>query len=107
MVCLSADQFAENLLENNGVDVKRSKLEGRKWNFDVEMDSGISGPQVDSRPDEEMPTATARVEIPTVPPRTSARRTRARNASTRSARESTQDQSFLVRNRQNSWMPSI
>ena len=27
--CLSADQFAENLLENNGVDVKRSKLEGR------------------------------------------------------------------------------
>ena len=29
MVCLSADQFAENLLENNGVDVKRSKLEGR------------------------------------------------------------------------------
>ena len=29
MVCLSADQFAENHLENNGVDVKRSKLEGR------------------------------------------------------------------------------
>ena len=29
MVCLSADQFAENLLENNGADVKRSKLEGR------------------------------------------------------------------------------
>ena len=30
------------------------------------MDSGISGPQVASRPDEEMPTATARGEIPTV-----------------------------------------
>ena len=29
MVCLSADQFAENHLENNGVDVKRLKLEGR------------------------------------------------------------------------------
>ena len=29
MVCSSADQFAENHLENNGVDVKRSKLEGR------------------------------------------------------------------------------
>ena len=29
MVCFSADQFAENHLENNGVDVKRSKLEGR------------------------------------------------------------------------------
>ena len=29
MVCLSADQFAENLLESNGVDVKRSKLEER------------------------------------------------------------------------------
>ena len=41
---------------------------GTKWNFDVEMDSGIPGPQVTSRPDEEIPTATARVEIPTVPP---------------------------------------
>ena len=29
MVCLSADQFAENHLESNGVDVKRSKLEAR------------------------------------------------------------------------------
>ena len=37
---------------------------GTKWNFDVEMDSGICGPQVDSRPDVEMPTATARGEIP-------------------------------------------
>ena len=41
---------------------------GTKWNFDVEMDSGISGPPVTSRPDEGMPTATARGEIPTVPP---------------------------------------
>ena len=41
---------------------------GMKWNFDVEMDSGIPGPQVDSRPDEGMPTATAREKIPTVPP---------------------------------------
>ena len=29
MVCLSADEFAENILENSGADVKRSKLEGR------------------------------------------------------------------------------
>ena len=29
MVCLSADQLAENHLESNGVDVKRSKLEAR------------------------------------------------------------------------------
>ena len=41
---------------------------GTKWNFDVEMDSGIPGPQVDSRRDEGMPTATAPMEIPTVPP---------------------------------------
>ena len=68
MVCLSADQFAENLLESNGVDVKQSKLEGRNGIFDVEMDSGISGPPVTSRPDEGMPTATAREEIPTVLP---------------------------------------
>ena len=41
---------------------------GTKWNFDVEMDSGVSGPPVTSRPDEGMPTATTREEIPTVPP---------------------------------------
>ena len=33
---------------------------GTKWNFDVGMDSGISGPPVASRPDEGMPTAAAR-----------------------------------------------
>ena len=41
---------------------------GTKWNFDVEMDSGIPGPRATSRPDEEMPTVTAREEIHTVPP---------------------------------------
>ena len=41
---------------------------GTKWNFDVEMDSGVSGPLVTSRPDEKMPTATAPMEIPTVLP---------------------------------------
>ena len=41
---------------------------GTKWNFGVEMDSGISGTHVASRPDEGMPTATAQEEIPTVPP---------------------------------------
>ena len=41
---------------------------GTKWNFDAEMDSGISGPPVASRPHEWMPTATAQGEIPTVPP---------------------------------------
>ena len=68
MVCISADQFAENLLESSGADVKRSKLEGRSGIFDVEMDSGILGPQVTSRPDAGMPTATAPMEIHTVPP---------------------------------------
>ena len=41
---------------------------GTKWNFDVEMDSGIPGPTLEPRRDEEMPTATAPMEIPTVPP---------------------------------------
>ena len=41
---------------------------GTKWNFDVEMDSKVSGPPVTSRPDEGMPTATAKGETPTVPP---------------------------------------
>ena len=49
---------------------RRETIEARgtKWNFDVEMDSGASGPLVTSRPDEGMPTATAPREIPTVPP---------------------------------------
>ena len=48
---------------------RRETVEARvtKWNFDEEMDSG-SGPLVTSRPDEEMPTATARGESPTVSP---------------------------------------
>ena len=44
------------------------EVRGTTWNFDVEMNSGISGPPVTSRPDEEMPTTRARGEIPTVPP---------------------------------------
>ena len=41
---------------------------GTKWNFDVETDSGVSGPPATSRRDEGMPTATTPMEIPTVPP---------------------------------------
>ena len=41
---------------------------GNKWNLNLEMDSGISGPPVTSRPDDEMPTPTAPMECPTVPP---------------------------------------
>ena len=52
----------------HGVEVKRSKLEGRSGIFDVEMDSGIPGPTLEPRRDEGMPTATAPMEIPTVPP---------------------------------------
>ena len=37
-------------------------------NFDVGMDSGISGPPVAPRPDEGTSTAKAQVDIPTVPP---------------------------------------
>ena len=49
---------------------RRETIEARgtKWNFDVEMDSGVSGPPLESRRDEGMPTATAPMEIPTVPP---------------------------------------
>ena len=68
MVCLSADQFAENLLESNGADVKRLKLEGRNGILTWKWVCGIPGPQVTSRPDEGMPAATARKKIPTVPP---------------------------------------
>ena len=49
---------------------RREMIEARgtKWNFDAEVDSGISGPPVTSRPDEEMLTVTAREEIHSVPP---------------------------------------
>ena len=40
MVCLSADRFAGNLLENSGAPVKRSRLEGRNgilmWEWKLE-----------------------------------------------------------------------
>ena len=49
---------------------RRETIEARgtKWNFDVEMDSGIPGPTLEPRRDERMPTATEPMEIPTVPP---------------------------------------
>ena len=37
-------------------------------NFDVEMDSGMPEPTLETRRDERMPTATAPMEIPTVLP---------------------------------------
>ena len=68
MVCLSADQFAEKPLGEQWSRRGTVEARGTKWNFDVEMDSGTSGPPVASRPDVGMPTATAQGEIPTVPP---------------------------------------
>ena len=49
---------------------RRETIEARgtKWNFDVEMDSGIPGPTLEPRRDEGMPTAAAPMEISTVPP---------------------------------------
>ena len=49
---------------------RRETIEARgtKWTFDVEMDSGIPGPTLESRRDEGMPTGTAPMEIPTAPP---------------------------------------
>ena len=41
---------------------------GTKLNFDVGVHTGIPGPPLESRRDEEMPSATVHREIPTVPP---------------------------------------
>ena len=87
MVCLSADQFAENHLGERWS--RRETIEARstKWNFDVEMDSGIPGLTLEPRRDEGMPTATAPMEIPTVTSTcTSARKTRIRDASSQQQR---------------------
>ena len=49
---------------------RRETIEARgtKWNFDVEMDSGIPRPTLEPRRDEGMPTGAAPMEFPTVPP---------------------------------------
>ena len=49
---------------------RRETIEARgtKWNFDVEIDSGIPGPTLEPRRDEGMPTATATMESPPVLP---------------------------------------
>ena len=47
---------------------KTVEARGTKWKFDLEMDTGVSGLRMASRPDEGMPTATTQGEIPAVPP---------------------------------------
>ena len=42
---------------------------GTKWDFDVGMDTGIPGPPLESRRDEERPSATAQRKTPLWPPR--------------------------------------
>ena len=44
------------------------EAQGTKWNFDVEMDSGIPGPTLEPRRDEGMPTATGPMDFSTVHP---------------------------------------
>ena len=77
---------------------RRETIEARdtKWNFDVEMDSGIPGPTLEPRRDEVMPTATAPMEILTVPPPAPPPDTHVPEMrGQRGARKSTQDQSLL------------
>ena len=57
-VCSSADQFARNLRESSGAALKWSRLEGRNGILMWKLE--------EPRQDEEMPSATARQEIPTV-----------------------------------------
>ena len=68
MVCLNAESVRRKPLGEPWSRRETVEDRGTKWNFDVEMDSEISGPLVTSRPDDEMPTATAQAEIPTILP---------------------------------------
>ena len=65
---------SDNLLESSGADVKKSKVEGRNGIF--------AGPSLTSRPHEVMPTTTAPMEIPAIPPpaRPSVKRARSTSA---------------------------
>ena len=79
-------------------------LKKTKWNFDVEMDSGISGPPVTSRPDEGLQTATAPTEIPTVPPPAPPPEEHIPEMRGQGAHSGAE---LSVRNRQKSWMPGM
>ena len=59
---LKEDQFAENLPGEQWSRRETIEARGTKWNFDVEMDSGIPGPTLEPRRDEGMPTATASIQ---------------------------------------------
>ena len=107
---------------------RRETIEARgtKWNFDVENGFWNTRTDPGTTLRRGMPTATAQEEIPTVPPpapppeeqvpemqvhsNTGGGDVTAKtpeNARSRSARESTQDSSHLVTNRQDSWMPGM
>ena len=107
MLCLSADQFAEDLLDSSGADAKRSRLEGRNgilmWEWILEyLDHPWLHVQMKGRRQQRHRWKFLQYlhlhlrQKFTCP-----------NASTRSARESTKDRSTLIRNRQNFWMPGV
>ena len=51
-----------------GTRRETNEARGRKWNIDVEMDSGVSVPTLTPRRDVTMPTTTAPMELPTALP---------------------------------------
>ena len=76
--------------------------------MDVDMDSGIPGPTLEPIRDEGMPTATAPMEIPTVPPpapppEEHVPEMRGQGVHAKALRISV----FVVRNRQNSRMTGV
>ena len=91
MVCLGADQFAENHLENSGADVKRSRLEGRSgiltWKWILEYPNQLWN---------HVETRECRQQQP-----------RWKFLQYLHLHLRQQDQSILVRNRQNSWLPCM
>ena len=97
MVCLSADQFAENLLESSGADAKRSKLEGRsgiltwKWILEYLDHLWLHVQMKGCRQQRHSGIFPQYLHLHL------RQKFTCRNASTGSARESTQDQSILVR----------
>ena len=96
--------------ESSGAAVKRTRLEARNVMLMLVWTREYLDHALESRRDEEMPSATVQREIPVEPPPAHPTQLGRNMPEIRGQgvhAKSTPDQIFLVRNRQDSWIPSM